>query len=221
MSEDEKFDFRMILKILEVIPAELRKHIFCIGGSTMALNPIFSKDPHLTKDIDFVIKKYEFFKKIVGIIPNKFPQIRLPDYDLDETLKRGLPYTLVFQKLKIDLFGEKIYGIRFTTSIENRCKHLTLPVKTGMVTVNYLSDNDLLLFKLYASLSDTKQFDHVMKILDVSEEIDWNIILTEAKKQDLLKIEVERNSRYKTPSIHSSILQIIQDLRKKGYKIKI
>lgn len=221
MTEDEKFDFRAILRILEGIPADLRKEIYCVGGSTMAINPIFSEDPHLTKDIDFVIKDYETFKKVLRKITDHFPQIRVPDYELDATLKRGLPYTLQLHKLKIDLFGEKIYGIHFTKSIENRCKHLHLPSDTGIILINYLSDNDLLLFKLFASLSDTKQFDHVMKILDVSEEIDWNTIMIEAKKQDSINIEEEKNSRYKTLSIYSTILKVIEDLRKKGYNIKI
>ncbi|MHA1278306.1 MAG: hypothetical protein ACTSQ8_14040, partial [Candidatus Helarchaeota archaeon] len=130
-------------------------------------------------------------------------------------------YTLRLHKLKIDLFSEKIYGIHFTTSIENRCKQLILPTDTGTVLVNYLSDNDLLLFKLFASLSDTRQFDHVIKILNISEEIDWTTIINEAKKQDSINIEKEENSRYKTPSIYSTILKIIEDLRKKGYNIKL
>lgn len=158
MIRDEIFDFRAVLEILQALSVPLRQSIYCIGGSSMAVNPLFSKDPHLTKDIDFAVRQYDDLVEVIANLTEKFPQIKRPDYGLDETIQRGLPYTLVLQQLKIDLFGENIYGIHLTPTIEGRSKQATFPVSSGLVSVNYLADNDLLLFKMYASLTDSRQW---------------------------------------------------------------
>jgi hypothetical protein len=187
----------------------------------MAINPIFTIDPHLTKDIDFALTEYDDFQQIVSKLEQHFPQIQLPDYDLDETLSRGTPYTVIIDKLKVDLFGKRIMGLHFTPSIESRCKSLVIQTPKGPITVKYLSDSDLLLFKLYSSLTSTKHFAHALKVLQLSQEIDWHIILSEAKIQDQLNLRATVSEPFAMPSVYSTILQIIPDLRKKGFRIDL
>lgn len=74
---------------------------------------------------------------------------------------------------------------------------------------------------MYVSLTDTKQFEHVVKILRLSKEINWKVIITEAELQDSLNLDQEKDNQYKTPSIRLTILRIIEDLNKMGFKIKL
>lgn len=205
----------MLIAIGKALPKKIS--VYAIGGTAM----MFMGIKNSTLDIDFVFNKKNDREEFMDALR------KLGAKDSDVTLIYGLknntPLMLEFSNCRFDMFMNKIITSTFSDTMKERSKQTH---EFGNLIIKVANPHDIIIMKSVTSRA--KDLEDIIAIVNKSQ-IDWNIIVEEAKEQVKLGNEVaimglgeklEKLTNQKAISVPKTILDKIWKLFNKQVKEK-
>ncbi|PIN90569.1 hypothetical protein COU60_01380 [Candidatus Pacearchaeota archaeon CG10_big_fil_rev_8_21_14_0_10_34_76] len=206
----------MLIAIGKTLPKKIS--VYAIGGTAM----MFMGIKNSTLDIDFVFNKKNDREEFMDALR------KLGAKDSDVTLIYGLknntPLMLEFSNCRFDMFMNKIITSTFSDAMKERSKQTH---EFGNLIIKVANPHDILIMKSVTSRA--KDLEDIIAIVNKSQ-IDWNIIVEEAKEQVKLGNEVaimglgeklEKLTNQKAISVPKTILDKIWKLFNKQVREKV
>ena len=166
----------MLIAIGKILPKRIK--VYAIGGTAM----MFKGIKNSTLDIDIVFDKIDDRKEFMNALR------KLGCKDSDVTLVYGLknhtPLMLEFKNCRFDMFMNKIITSTFSDTMKERAKQTH---EFGNLIIKVADQHDLIIMK--SVTSRTKDLEDIIAIVN-KNQIDWNVLIKEAKKQVELGNEI-------------------------------
>ena len=145
--------------------------VYAIGGTAM----MFLGIKNSTLDIDLVFDKKKDRDEFINAL--KKLGAKESDVTLVYGLKNNTPLMLEFEKCRFDMFMNKVITSTFSDEMKERSKQTH---EFGNLIIKVADSNDILTLK--SVTSRTKDSQDIIAIIN-KKQIDWNIIIEEAKNQ--------------------------------------
>ena len=166
----------MLIAIGKLLPKKIE--VYAIGGTAMMFRGIKNS----TLDIDFVFDKKSDREEFINALRKL--GAKESDVTLVYGLKSNTPLVLEFENFRFDMFMNKIITSTFSDSMKERARQTH---EFGNLIIKVADPNDILIMKSVTSRA--KDSEDIVSIVNKSQ-IDWNLIVEEAKEQVKLGSEI-------------------------------